>query len=824
MLNINYPPSEILRPIVGKTNFELTILWMLKNNKSCTWSSLKKVVKHSTLSLYLKRLKEQGYIIRVEFNKYQITPKGTLRFNEISKVRKKERILNYPPKAILKARNYEHWILWMVYNNSYCKWVDFTSDGSSVKISQSSLSKALNDLREHNLVEKTENQYRITKFGKAQYSKILQLYDLDKQSILREESKRIEELTTQTLQFFKKFEILDNNIRYRFLYNVLRLPFETFQHNFDNREDFYKILLFLAINHPSHYPEYITSEEFCRKFNVERLILDFHILQIVDKNIYPIKFFKLKVDSDKIYYFQADEKVEQMLNAVIEEQISKFTYLNKLFEKIPNESFKITMESALTAILDETCDTIFNEGFRNALSQLLPGYIKDLAYKIEREKKLIDTYDKLECLIWQEVQMYEKAEVQADVEKVYFINPEFLELLNPLYRSNIEAIVKKVQPFMENKAYLKVLEILDKQIEKEQKSHELIIFKAIVLCYLNRNIDAINLIEKEIVLSRLKQEDTYISVMFIKVINHLVLGNFENASQLCSKLSIKYPNSPLSYVVRGIVYGYNSIYHYKLEIDESENGLADISEYLSYESFNYNKSILYQFKSLILLELKEFEEALRAIDKAIDLSPNILHFYNSKVKIFLYFNKFDEVLKFLDSFIVLFPESEIEIKLKKAYVFKKMREVESGLKIIEELVQNYPDNNELLNYRATWLLYLNQKEQAVEMIKKLIDLEPKKSLFHDTYGEILMTFQEYNEAIIAFQKAIELKPDIWYKFQTYIKLGICFKELKNYDEALEKLQIGKELTNKCYCNQDIKDKWLSIANVFIKEILELEDA
>jgi len=63
-------------------------------------------------------------------------------------------------------------------------------------------------------------------------------------------------------------------------------------------------------------------------------------LQIIDKKIFPVKFFKLEGDSDKIYYFQANEKLERMLNAVVEEHITKFTYLNRLYEEDKDKTSK----------------------------------------------------------------------------------------------------------------------------------------------------------------------------------------------------------------------------------------------------------------------------------------------------------------------------------------------------------------------------------------------------------------------------------------------------------------------------------------------------
>ena len=53
----NYPPDEIIKPIFGKPNYEFIILWILNNNEVCSWANLKEKVKHSTLSIYLNKLK-----------------------------------------------------------------------------------------------------------------------------------------------------------------------------------------------------------------------------------------------------------------------------------------------------------------------------------------------------------------------------------------------------------------------------------------------------------------------------------------------------------------------------------------------------------------------------------------------------------------------------------------------------------------------------------------------------------------------------------------------------------------------------------------------
>ena len=633
---INYPSEEIIKPVFGKPNYEFIILWILNNNDVCSWANLKVKVKHSTLSIYLNRLKERGYIEKSSFNNYKITSKGKDRYYELSQARQKKRKLSYPPKVIRRRRNYDHWILWMVYNNNYCKWSDFLE--SPLSINQSSLSKNLKSLMDKDFVKKEEKEYRITRLGKTEYSNMLRLYDLDRQSILEEEGKRIKEITKKTTSFFKEYKIKDSNIKFRFLNNKLKLPYEKVKSTLDNEEEYDKVLLYLSINHPDRFPQYISPEEFSKKYDINLVKLNFVLLRIVEENIFPIKFFKLNLTDGKMFYFQVNEKLERMLNAIVEEHITKFSYLNNLYEETPEEISPSTMESTVSAILEEICDLLFDNGLRESLKNLLPGYINYLAYKIERERKLLDTYDKLEGLIWHEIQQ------------------KFFDLIE-----------------------------------------------------------------------------------------------------------INYPIKP-----------------------------------------------------------NEARNTLKEIEKAIKLNPKNFDLYFSQSKILIDIGEYEEGLSVLDKMLTEFPQEEINIQIKRAYTLKEMKKIEAGLEIIETLLEKYPDDNDLLNYKASWLQYLNRKEESLEVIQNLIESEPDNATYHDTYGEILMYFTDYRSAVEEFQKSIEISSDDWYVYQTYIKLGICYKELENYELATEYFQRGIEATEESMSDHETKTKWTTIANLFKAEIEQLE--
>jgi len=626
---INFPPEEVKKPIFGKTDFELIILWMVNNNEFCTWANLKELVKPSTLSIYLKNLQKAELIIKKEFNNYSITSKGKDRFYELSQSKNTKRKLNFPPDKILYRRNYDHWILWMVYNNNFCKWADFLNEPLS--INNSSLSKNINLLIEDGFVRKENKSYRITQLGKSEYSNMLREYDLDRQSILEEESKRIQENTKKTLKFFKKNKISEEEIRFRFLNNLLRLPYERVKSNLESEEDFHKILLYLSMNHPTQYTNSISTAKFALKYGIELVTLEYYLHQIVEKNIYPTKFFKLNVDSDEIYYLQANEKLEHILNAIVEEHITKFTYLNKLYEEERDKRYSTSLDSTIDAILKETCDNFFKEGLREALRKFLPDYIKYLAYKVEKEKKFYDIYDKLKGLIWHEIQTYSS--------------------------------------------------------------------------------------EK--------------------------------------KIAHKYDN---------------------------------------------------------------YEESIEKANKSIKLNPGNYDLYLSKESVLIYFNKYDEILGFLDEIIELFPVEHKNVEIKRAYILKEKRNIKEGLKIINDLIDQYPDDKDLLVYKVYWLQYLTRKDEATEIIQNLIQAEPDNGIYHDTYGEMLMSFQDYANAKNEFIKSIEISSNDWYAFQTFIKLGICDKELGNLESALENLKKGKKFIEKSRSDEETKQKWLQIADLFLAEI------
>jgi len=194
-----------------------------------------------------------------------------------------------------------------------------------------------------------------------------------------------------------------------------------------------------------------------------------------------------------------------------------------------------------------------------------------------------------------------------------------------------------------------------------------------------------------------------------------------------------------------------------------------------------------------------------------------------KYNILYDYEKIDEALELVDKAIKEFPDHEMKLFKHKALLYKKKNDFKEGLKIMNELLEKYPDEVDLLNNKLYWHLYIQEKDEAIETGKLLTNLEPDDGNYHDSYAEALMEFGEYNEAIKEIQKALELEPYGWFTYNSYLTLAKCYKEIGEYNLAREALDKGEGATNTCFCGIETRKEWKDKKLKLLDEIEKLEE-
>ncbi len=347
--------------------------------------------------------------------------------------------------------------------------------------------------------------------------------------------------------------------------------------------------------------------------------------------------------------------------------------------------------------------------------------------------------------------------------------------------------------------------------------------KAILLSLSNRHKEATRFLKEKVSVHLAKKDDDITaSYNFILVYCYMTLDRFDKAIRISKKSSANFPDHHLSYVMKALILGYKIIYQLEIEDARTDQVLDDIDKAISLDSLKLNKAKYFHFKSFVLKQLKKFEDALDAIDLAIELDPKAINLRFMKYNILKSYDKIDEAIELVRQDVGEFPEKEIKILTYLAFLYKKKDNLEEGIKLIDELHVKYPENLDTLNTKAYWHLYRGEKEEALKAGKLLVERSPEDGNSHDSFAEILTEFGEYNEALKEIDKALELDPLGWFTYNTYLHRAICYKGLGKYDLAKESLERGVRAIQTCFCGVEMREEWKENKEELLAEIAELE--
>lgn len=159
----------------------------------------------------------------------------------------------------------------------------------------------------------------------------------------------------------------------------------------------------------------------------------------------------------------------------------------------------------------------------------------------------------------------------------------------------------------------------------------------------------------------------------------------------------------------------------------------------------------------INLSKKNYDEALKQIDQAINLEPNNASYYSIRGVILHQLNRYKEAIYDENKAIDLEPNNARYYDNRGA-TLHEMEQYEDAVKDSNKAIDLEQNNADYYDNRAVTLHNLKRYEDALKDSNKAIDLKPNKAGYYDNRGAILRGLKRYKEAQIDLENALLLEP------------------------------------------------------------------
>ena len=110
------------------------------------------------------------------------------------------------------------------------------------------------------------------------------------------------------------------------------------------------------------------------------------------------------------------------------------------------------------------------------------------------------------------------------------------------------------------------------------------------------------------------------------------------------------------------------------------------------------------------------------------------------------------------------------------------RDFELAIRLFKRLLQEFPDNLELLHELATTYIRSEQDEQALSIYQQILQKDQNDYAAHIGLGGIYRRTSRFEESVEVLKRALSLDGD---SVQTFYTLGFTFKQMGRFDDALE---------------------------------------
>lgn len=229
------------------------------------------------------------------------------------------------------------------------------------------------------------------------------------------------------------------------------------------------------------------------------------------------------------------------------------------------------------------------------------------------------------------------------------------------------------------------------------------------------------------------------------------------------------------------------------DINNVTDNYRDARKYLL-KALEYETSDFRVWQKLLSADeqLNNFDYMIEDSRKAIEYFPNqpVLYIYNSYANLLQ--KNLDDAIATANAGleIALSPKDQVDLLTTLADAYHQKGENDLSDQAFDELLEIAPDNALALNNYAYYLALRNTDlNKALDMIEKVMLIDPNNPSYLDTHGWVLYQLGRYEEAEIQLKQALDLTNDsaevMKHYGETLIKLGRMEEGQKYLDKATE---------------------------------------
>jgi len=190
----------------------------------------------------------------------------------------------------------------------------------------------------------------------------------------------------------------------------------------------------------------------------------------------------------------------------------------------------------------------------------------------------------------------------------------------------------------------------------------------------------------------------------------------------------------------------------------------------------------------ILIEEKNFEDAVVLAEEAAEISPENKWYQLQKAEIYTATHEYDKAAKIYKKLVEQQPEY-IDYYYEWARIYILDLQYVKSIEVYNLLEKQIGVTEEISIQKHKIYLYLKDYEKAINEIKNLIEVFPSETRYWGILADLYTNLGKGTLALEAYNKIIEIDPD---EANVHLSLANYYKSIGNKEKYLEEIKLAFE--------------------------------